>query len=599
MRSIFVRLIVCSFLISGILNSCNDTVKQESVVEIEAFNQAKLPEFIKNTVSIFSRDTFHKHYFDTLISFYAANKYKAYWFPISKDEAFIQQLSDIADSAIYEGLKPRHYFRDSIIELSKRIETQNPPQVYQSIAELDLYISNFLLGIWHDKVMGRTNPKEVLGMKYTLPYPNHPWFNLFDALDKKDGVQKVANYQPSHPDFFKLKQLLYSAYATTEGSETLIDTTGIRKLVRGDSSYIVPLLAKRLVELGYAPDTVISIYANEIVFDRKLSAYLKDFQKEANLTDDGIVGKSTLKLLNASHNDKIDEIRANIERSKWFGEEPEKPYVMVNIPEFMLYMIYRDSVKSCQVCVGKGKERYYDQKKKKYVVSNSYFDKPLNHETPQIYSNIDYVVLNPTWTVPSSIVGREMYSQIVRDPGYLIKHNYQVLKNGEVIDPYSINWRKLKPGNIPYTIRQNSGDDNSLGRIKFTFRNPFSVYMHDTPLKRKFKLNNRAVSHGCVRVESPIDLTGFVLQDNKRNTYDDVRIMIGLSPTDSLEARLWREDTTSYKKIVNTTKPIRIENKMVVLFDYKTIVFDEFNKPRFIFDTYDKNALIIEAMNKW
>jgi hypothetical protein len=137
----------------------------------------------------------------------------------------------------------------------------------------------------------------------------------------------------------------------------------------------------------------------------------------------------------------------------------------------------------------------------------------------QRYSNIDYVILNPTWTVPSSIVGREMYNLIVKNPNYLTKNNYQVLKNGEVINPNSINWRKYSPGNIPFTIRQNAGDDNSLGKIKFTFKNPFDVYLHDTPLKNKFKLNNRAVSHGCVRVQSPVDLTGFVLQQNTKTVF--------------------------------------------------------------------------------
>lgn len=256
----------------------------------------------------------------------------------------------------------------------------------------------------------------------------------------------------------------------------------------------------------------------------------------------------------------------------------------------------KDSVNTLLVCVGQGKERYYDEKQKKYVVSKHYLDKPMNHETPQIYSNIDWVILNPTWTVPSSIVGREMYNHIIRDPGYLIRNNYQVLKDGKVINPYSIRWRQYKPGNIPYTIRQNAGDDNSLGKVKFTFRNPFDVYMHDTPLKNKFKLSNRAVSHGCVRVQTPEALTAFVLQQNSKVVADDVFEMMGLEPRDTARARLWREDTTSYKKVVKITHPVRVEHKMTVFFDYRTIVFNPDGSVRFIFDVYDKNRLIAEAM---
>jgi murein L,D-transpeptidase YcbB/YkuD len=190
-----------------------------------------------------------------------------------------------------------------------------------------------------------------------------------------------------------------------------------------------------------------------------------------------------------------------------------------------------------------------------------------------------------------------MYNLIVKNPSYLTRNNYQVLKNGEVINPNSINWRKYSPGNIPFTIRQNAGDDNSLGKIKFTFKNPFDVYLHDTPLKNKFKLNNRAVSHGCVRVQSPVDLTGFVLQQNTKTTYDDVLVMMGMAPTDTARARKWREDTTSYKKIVKRTYPVKLENKMTVFFDYRTIVFDETGKARFLFDVYDKNRSIIDALN--
>lgn len=582
-----------------ILLSCFQACKEKSNIQeiAEEFDPRKLPEKIELSLKALRNDTNFTHYFDTLSVVYASREFKPIWLEKFRDSLYVTKLQLIADSIAYDGLRPEHYMTDSIFLYINHI-LKGKGDIYLNCAKAELYLSNFMVGLWHDKVMGRTNPKEVLGMKYTLPYPNHPEFKPLVVLNPDSCVELMISYHPNHSDYWKLKKLLTDSYGITEGSETFIDTSGIRKLVKGDSTNIVPLLAKRLVELGFAPDSVMTEYENQTIYDKTLANYVADFQRHSNLTDDGIIGKSTLKILNASRNDKIDEIRANMERLRWFGIEPPKPYVRVNIPEFVLYMHYQDSVKSMLVCVGKGKERYYDQKLKKYVVSKHYFDKPMNHETPQVYSNIDFVILNPTWTVPSSIVGREMYNLIVRNPGYLIKNNYQVLKNGQVIDPYSINWRKLKPGNIPYTIRQNAGDDNSLGKIKFTFRNPFDVYLHDTPLKSKFKLNNRAVSHGCVRVQGPVDLTGFVLQQNVKNTYDDVLIMMGMAPKDTARARKWAEDTTSYKKIVKKTYPIRVENKMTVFFDYRTVVFDEMGKSRFLFDVYDKNSLIIEALNR-
>ncbi|MCC6817497.1 MAG: L,D-transpeptidase family protein [Bacteroidia bacterium] len=585
----------CILLFILVFSSCKDKVKTSNIAE--NFDSERIPAQIELTLNVLAKDTNHYHYFDTLSHFYQNNKFKAVWIEKLQDSLFRNQLYNIFDSIVYEGLKPEYYYVDSLKYYLSLTDSAPVRDLYNIYARADLYLSNLLIGLWHDKVMGRTDPRVVLGMKYTLPYPNHPNFDLFSVIDKPNGIKQMQGYYPHDSDFWRYKQMLYKAFEVTDGAETVIDTIGIRKLKPGDSTTIIFALAKRLVELDLLPDSIMAEYEFSNIYDTRLSNCVRNFQRNSNLTDDGIIGKSTLKILNASHNDKIDEIRANIERLRWFGVELPRPYVRVNIPEFQLYMYYLDSFRVMNVCVGKGKERYYDQKLNRYVVSKSYIDKPLNHETPQVYSYIDAVILNPTWTVPSSIVGREMFSLIVRNPGYLIKNNYQVLRNGEVIDPYSINWKKLSPSNVPYTIRQNAGDDNSLGKIKFTFRNPFDVYMHDTPLKSKFKLNNRAVSHGCVRVQDPVALTGFVLQNNVKRKFDDVLIMMGKSPQDSLLAQKWREDTTSYKKVVTKTFPVRLEQRMIVFFDYRTIVFDAQGMPRFLNDVYDKNRSIIEAMD--
>lgn len=585
---------ICYLLI--LTNACREKTKIEETVA--HFEISEMPERIEKLLESHRTDT-NQNYFDTIASFYGERKFKPYWLLRLEDSMFRVNITLLNDSLIYEGLKRDHYRLDSVISLLDLALRQQPPEIYETLAGAEILFSHFMLSLWHDKVLGRTNPREVLGQKYTLPFPNHPEFRLMDAMDRDSGVKKLISYRPPHPDYKKLRQMLIHAYSQPGGVETMIDTIGIRKLKAGDTSQIIPMLVSRLIELGYAPDSIGLKYSNSNIYTKEISEFVKAFQKAGYLTDDGIIGKSTLKMLNTSHLDRINEIRANIERVKWFGVDPPRPYVRVNIPEFTLYMVYpEDSISSLLVCVGQGKERYYDQKLQKYVVSKRYFDKPMNHETPQIYSKIEWVVLNPTWTVPSSIVGREMYYLIARDPGYLIRNNYQVLKDGKPVNPYSIPWRKYKPGNIPYTIRQNAGDDNSLGKIKFTFKNPFDVYMHDTPLKSKFNRNNRAVSHGCVRVQNPVDLTGFVLQQNEKITYDDVLEMMGLPPTDTARARKWQEDTSSYKKIVTKTRPVRVENPMTVFFDYRTIVFDEADRPRFIFDVYDKNSLIIEALDR-
>ncbi len=572
--------------------------KKINPLNIEDFDEEKLIENIKSELEILTNDTGYTHYYDTLKTFYTQAEYQPVWLEKIKDSVFNSKLNLLYDSIPFEGFKTKHYQVDEVKERLKNISKAKGEKLYKELAILELKLSNSLLSLWHDKVMGRSNPKDVLGAKYTLPYPSHAAFGLFSVLNLDTGFQQLSNYYPQHSDYWKLKKLLALEFNQTQGTETFIDTTGIRKLKPKDSTYIIPLLARRLVELALAPDSILAKYDTSFIYTNELATYITQFQKTSNVTDDGIIGKSTLKLLNASKNDKINEIRVNIERIRWFGYEPPKPFVMVNIPELMLYMYYIDSVKSMPVCIGSGKERNFEQKLIKYAKSKNYLDKPQTHETPQVFSNIDYAILNPTWTVPSSIVGREMLGRIQKDPGYLVRGGFKVFLKNEEVNPYNVNWKKYAPNNLPYTIRQDAGDENALGKIKFTFKNPFSVYLHDTPLKSKFKLNNRAVSHGCVRVQSPVDLTGFVLQQNTKITYDDALIKMGLPPTDTARARKWREDTTSYKKIVKGTYPIKLENKMTVFFDYKTIVFDELGNPRFIFDVYDKNKAIAEAMDK-
>ena len=587
--------------------ACDPTAKKiKNPTPFENFEPEKLVAAMTQVLDSLAKDTNKTHYYDTLKTFYKQREYEYVWLEKAKDSLFRLSLNLLYDSVPFEGLKSTHYECVELKDRLEKIKKLKATNLYKDLALLEIKLSNSLLLLWHDKVLGRTNPQELLGAKYTLPYPNKA-LNLFSVLNTDSIIPKVAHYYPAHPDYWKLKKLLAIRFGETEGSETFIDTIGIRKVKPGDTTYIAPLLARRMVELGMAPDSLIHKTDSSFIYKKITAKYVKEFQRISNVTDDGIIGKSTLKLLNASKNDKLNEIRANIERIRWFSDAPPKPYVMVNIPEFMLYLVYTDSLMAIyqdsllpvKVCIGEGKEKYFEQKLQRYTKTGKYSDKPQNHETPQIYSTIDYVILNPTWTVPSSIVGREMFGKIVRDPGYLIRNGFQVFDKNIPVNPYNIKWKSYSPGNIPYTIRQDAGDDNSLGKIKFTFKNPFSVYLHDTPLKGKFKLNNRAVSHGCVRVENPIELAGFILQNNQKVTYDDMLIKVGRAPVnDTARARKWREDTTSYKKIVKGTYPIRLENKMVVFFDYKTIVFNEAGVPRFIYDVYDKNKLIVEALDK-
>jgi L,D-transpeptidase YcbB len=135
--------------------------------------------------------------------------------------------------------------------------------------------------------------------------------------------------------------------------------------------------------------------------------------------------------------------------------------------------------------------------------------------TPTLSSRVDEVVLYPYWHVPYSIATKELLPAIKRSASFVDAGNYQILNSaGKIMDPYAINWHALSRNYFPYTIRQSTGCDNALGLLKLNFYNPFSVYLHDTPNKNLFSMNKRYFSHGCMRLQNPMELGHLVLKNN-------------------------------------------------------------------------------------
>ena len=181
----------------------------------------------------------------------------------------------------------------------------------------------------------------------------------------------------------------------------------------------------------------------------------------------------------------------------------EDKYVIVNIPDFTLDVV--DSGKSAlhvnmRVCVGQGRNMDYSNTLDAYDDSCKE-DKPGEHETPLLGSQIYGVEVNPIWNIPKSIANKEIIVQAAKDKFYLDNNNIDVYKNDKLVeDPEDIDWTKFTANNLPYDFKQKPGSDNSLGLIKFMFNNRSNVYLHDTPAKEAFSWRMRAVSHGCVRL---------------------------------------------------------------------------------------------------
>ncbi|WP_184547073.1 L,D-transpeptidase family protein [Mucilaginibacter sp. FT3.2] len=194
----------------------------------------------------------------------------------------------------------------------------------------------------------------------------------------------------------------------------------------------------------------------------------------------------------------------NMERLRWRNKPFESKYVYVNIPDYRLD-VFEDgkSVLNMKVCVGQGRNMAMQNSLAKYDDTCT-TDKPFPRETPQLNSLIHSVDVNPVWNIPQSIATKEIIVEAARDKFYLSNKNIDVYKDGNLVDnPEDIDWSKITKDNLDYDFKQRPGEDNSLGKIKFLFKNKSSVYLHDTPAKSAFRKAMRAVSHGCVRLGDP------------------------------------------------------------------------------------------------
>ncbi|WP_343524415.1 L,D-transpeptidase family protein [Pedobacter sp.] len=245
--------------------------------------------------------------------------------------------------------------------------------------------------------------------------------------------------------------------------------------------------------------------------------------------------------LNADSESEKRILLLNMERFRWQMPATGDNYVQVNIPDFRLtWLDQLDTVISMKVCVGGKRENGYEEKLKAFAKSGNLDDKPKNHETPLLFSKINSIQANPIWNIPVSIAQSEIYWMARKDPFYLSNSNIKVYYKDKLIgEPDTINWNRYSRDKLPFKFKQGSGGGNALGKFKFIFDNSSSIYLHDTNNKNGFNLTNRAISHGCVRIEKPLEFARLLVKDTY--TYDKLRAEVDLPPVDSTHMKWYQK----------------------------------------------------------
>lgn len=495
-----------------------------------------------------------------LQAFYQQLEYKPLW----QDAAQRQQLADMLLDTRYDGLEPSMY------QLHHITNFEQPASIAVQHCNELLVSHGYLQALQHLKD-GVLNPDTVEPYWYEegIKQPSRSSIVELAVSALADVPQGFAAARPQLQNYQDLREILKSHMALLQPDWERIALAG-QSLRVGDRDARVILLRQRLQGAGYldgaagkAPQSLLEVEIqgldsaldapqleiDPLLYSETLVAGVKAFQQDHYLEDDGVVGPATLRELNISPEQRLQQVRVNLERMRWLDKQLEPTMLVVDIAGARL-LYFRDGhiVWRTRTQVG-----------------------TVKRQTPLLKSRITHLTINPTWTVPPTILREDKLPAIRRDIGYLARSNMSVLDyQGNVLDPRSINWQA--PSGI--MLRQGPGPSNALGLVAIRFANPFTVYLHDTPSQHLFGRATRTVSSGCVRVEDAQKLVDQLLFD----------------ATAQERQRIEQIQASGRTRNVNLPKPIP------VLLAYWTVEVDMDQRLRFRSDSYAQDAKVAAAL---
>jgi len=542
-------------------------------------------------------DSLFQH-FDSLKHFYSARNFQPVFINSFEQKDLVYSLLVIFNKADEHGINPEHYHPHLIEkEFSHSInDTIDNPDRYTQLATVELLLCYAILKYSYHMHYGLVNPKELYPDSYFLPVADLSKIDLFEPVNQNNIIQYLQDVQPKSERYKKLQAALQH-YKFNEDLELHNIPVPKEKFEPGDKDSSLILIANRLITLGFL-DTSEVMIIDFAVYDSLLVNPIKEFQRVNGLNDDGVIGKNTIDKLNITPGEYVDKIKINLERFRWINYPDTSAYIIVNIPDFRLYVMEsEEEIFDIKVCTGRRRPSNYKEQFKVYKRTRRRENKPDDWETPNMYGEISYLVLNPTWNVPNSIIREEILRKVTEDSTYLETRNFKVYQDGVELNLDEVNSNEFSADTIPYRIVQDSGPGNALGKIKFMFNNRFGIYLHDTPTRRPFTYSNRAVSHGCVRVEKPLQLAEFILRDHSKWNIDYLKIEIGKRVDDKSKIKEYNQKRYSlrnrkYSSKDKTTELI-LEKKIPLFIDYYTAWVDDNGAINFRDDIYRRDKILM------
>lgn len=409
-----------------------------------------------------------------LTSFYRMNHFKTVWNSAENRKSIVYTLLKASD----EGLDPDEYQAEAMQEIESNINSLSEKELVNYDISITLCVQKYISHMSN----GKLNPSDL----YTDWDLKKPIFdinkNLTDAINGDSLNSIFENIKPKHIVYKKLKSALLLLNSMPKDTVKPIEIS--KKFIPNDSSAFVLTIKRKLIYWKdlKPKDSLTNFYDEETV------KAVKRFQKRHGLASDGIIGKATILALNMSIEERKKQIIANMERWKWFPRDMGEHYIIINIPEFKLYTVFKnDTTRTHNIIVGTAKRK-----------------------TPILNSKLSYAVFNPTWTVPPTILKEDIIPATTKNRNYLATKNITIYdQSGNQINVWK--WNPEKAMNYRYV--QSPGTFNSLGMVKIIFPNNYTVYLHDTNHREYFEKTDRSLSSGCVRIQNPLEFTEYLLDD--------------------------------------------------------------------------------------
>jgi murein L,D-transpeptidase YcbB/YkuD len=468
---------------------------------------------------------------------YQKSLYQVVW-----DSSMRLALLNVLELANEEGLNASDYHTELLRNYSHKTDLTTTEQAGLELIATDAFLlySSHLIG-------GKVNPETIGAEWHVVRRGGDPVELLNRVVDTKQVKEILTTILPQQAVYVGLKTALKQYIDIVKGGGWEPVALG-ETLKRGMDSERIVQLRKRLVVTGDLAERD----ALTTVFDERLEIAVKNFQGRLGLFQDGEVGQQTLAALNVSAAERMEQVRLNMERWRWLPNHFSSYYIKVNIADFTLEVIKNGKI----------------EKKHKVIVGKSY------RKTPVFSSKMTYLVLNPTWTVPSTILTNDILPAVRKDVNYLKNKNLTVYDSrGNKIDPLGANWSTYNLRS--FTYMQAPGPDNALGVVKFMFPNAFSVYLHDTPAKELFEKSERSFSSGCVRVQHPLLLAEYLIGNAQQWNLEKINDCIS--------------------KRTPTTIPLKEQPEVYLL--YWTAWIAENGTIHFRKDIYDRDAALKESLN--